>query len=125
MSFVYSKGSHEGFSESLCISVPLLKVVFNSAKSEDPDEMQHHAAFHLDLQHLPMYPLRGFKYTEGSSFGIIDCISNMLKASMRAKTIMWLSNSRSYRATISKGPCQLHRLALLQLCFLWLVLGRK
>ena len=35
------------------------------ANSEDPDEMQHHAAFHLGLQCLPKYTFWGFQYTRG------------------------------------------------------------
>ena len=42
-----------------------LKVVLILAKSADPDEMQHNAAFHLGLHCLPNYPFRGFQYTKG------------------------------------------------------------
>ena len=42
-----------------------LKIVFILANSEDPDEMQHSAAFHLGLQCLPKNPFGGFQYTEG------------------------------------------------------------
>ena len=35
------------------------------ANSEDPDEMQHCAAFHLGLQCLQEYPFRGFQYAKG------------------------------------------------------------
>ena len=42
-----------------------LKVVKILANSADPDEMQHHAAFHLGLHCLPKYPFRGFQYTKG------------------------------------------------------------
>ena len=42
-----------------------LKFVVISAKSADPDEMQHYAAFHLSLHCLPKYPLRNFQYTKG------------------------------------------------------------
>ena len=34
------------------------------ANSADPDEMQHHAAFHLGPQCWPKYPLRGFQNTK-------------------------------------------------------------
>ena len=37
-----------------------LKVVASLATSFDPDKMQHHAAFHLDLYCLPKYPFMGF-----------------------------------------------------------------
>ena len=42
-----------------------LKVALILANNEDPNEMQHYAAFHLVLQCLPEYPFRGFQYTEG------------------------------------------------------------
>ena len=35
------------------------------ANSADPDEMQHHAAFHQGLHCLIKYPIRGFQYTKG------------------------------------------------------------
>ena len=37
-----------------------MKVVLIIANREDPDEMQHYAAFHLGLHCLPKYPFRGF-----------------------------------------------------------------
>ena len=40
-----------------------LKVVLILANSADPDEMQHHAAFHLDRYCLPKDPFRGFSLT--------------------------------------------------------------
>ena len=42
-----------------------LKVVLILAYSVDPDEMQHHAAFHLGLHYLPKNPFRGFQCTKG------------------------------------------------------------
>ena len=39
-------------------------VVLILANSADPDEMQHHAAFHLCLYCFPKYPFRGFQYTK-------------------------------------------------------------
>ena len=42
-----------------------LKVFFIFANSADPDEMQHHAAFHLSLHCLPEYPFKGYQYTRG------------------------------------------------------------
>ena len=41
-----------------------LKIVLTSAKSVDPDEMQHYAAFHLGLYCLPKYSLRGFAHIQ-------------------------------------------------------------
>ena len=37
---------------------------FASVNSADPDEMLHHAAFHLALYCLPKYPFRGFQYSK-------------------------------------------------------------
>ena len=42
-----------------------LKTVLTSAKSADPDEMQHYAAFHLGLHCLSKYPFRGFWNSKG------------------------------------------------------------
>ena len=42
-----------------------LKVVLIIENSEDPNEMQHNAAFHLDLHCLPKYLFRGFQYIKG------------------------------------------------------------
>ena len=42
-----------------------LKVVLMLANSANPDEMQHHAAFHLGLHCLPVLPFRGFQFTKG------------------------------------------------------------
>ena len=42
-----------------------LKTVLTSAKSADPDEMQHYAAFHLGLHCLPKYPIMGFPVYKG------------------------------------------------------------
>ena len=39
-------GSQDDFSKLWCISVPKGCYIANSA---DPDEMQHHSAFHLGL----------------------------------------------------------------------------
>ena len=36
-----------------------LKIVLTSAKSVDPSDMPHHAAFHLGLHCFPKYPLKG------------------------------------------------------------------
>ena len=42
-----------------------LKIALTSAKSVDPDEMQHYAAFHLGLHCLQKYWFRGFQNTKG------------------------------------------------------------
>ena len=42
-----------------------LKVVLMLANSEDTDEMQLYAAFHLGLHFIPKYPFRGFQKTKG------------------------------------------------------------
>ena len=42
-----------------------LKVVLILANNVGPDEMQHHAAFHLGLHCLPKYPFRGLQNTKG------------------------------------------------------------
>ena len=41
-----------------------LMIVLTSAKSVDPDEMWHYAAFYLGLHCLQKYPFRGFQYTK-------------------------------------------------------------
>ena len=56
---VYPKGSKEEFSKLCLLS---LKNVLILANSEDQDEMQHYAAFHLGLHCLQKYPFRGFQY---------------------------------------------------------------
>ena len=42
-----------------------LKIVLTSAKSVDPDEMPHIAAFHLGLHFLQKYPFKCFQNTKG------------------------------------------------------------
>ena len=42
-----------------------LKIIFVLAKSVDPDEMPHYAAFHLGLHCLPKYAFRSHWYTKG------------------------------------------------------------
>ena len=39
-------------------------IAFILANGAGPDEMLHFAAFHLGLQCLPKYSLRGFQYTK-------------------------------------------------------------
>ena len=41
-----------------------LKYDFNLANSEDADEIQHYAAFHLGLHCLPKWVM-GYQYTKG------------------------------------------------------------
>ena len=59
---LYFKGSHVVISKLRCISMKVFLILANSA---DPDEMQHHAAFHQGLHCLTKYPIRGFQYTKG------------------------------------------------------------
>ena len=42
-----------------------MKIFFTFTNSVDPDEMQHDAAFHLDLHCLQKYLFRGFPNTKG------------------------------------------------------------
>ena len=42
-----------------------LKIVFAFTNSVGPDEMQHHAAFHLGFHCLQKYPLKGFPNING------------------------------------------------------------
>ena len=60
---MYFKGAHVEFSKLLYISVP--EGCFILVNSAYPDEMQHHAVFHLGLHCLPKYPFQGFQYTKG------------------------------------------------------------
>ena len=62
-SIVYIEGSQFIISKRYCICS--LKIDFVLANSADPDEMPHHAAFHLGLRCLPKYPFRGFRSTKG------------------------------------------------------------
>ena len=41
-----------------------LKIFFTFTNCEDPDEMQHYAAFHLGLHCLQKYSFRGFPNTK-------------------------------------------------------------
>ena len=41
-----------------------MKIVLMLANSEDPDEMQQYAAFHLDLHCLPKVPVEEFPVFE-------------------------------------------------------------
>ena len=43
-----------------------LKIFFTFTNSEDPDEMQHYAAFHLGLHCLQKFLFRGFP-TQGNT----------------------------------------------------------
>ena len=42
-----------------------LNIVLILANSEDPNEMQHYAAFHWSLHCLQKYMFRGFQYIKG------------------------------------------------------------
>ena len=60
---VHIKGCRVIIFKKYCIL--LSEDLFTFTNSVDPDEMQHYAAFHLDLHCLPKYPFRGFQYTKG------------------------------------------------------------
>ena len=50
-----------------------LKILFTFLNSVDPDEMQHIAAFHLNLHCLQKYSFRGFpEYKRLTVFKLID-----------------------------------------------------
>ena len=58
-----------------------LKIFFAFANGEDPDEMQHNAAFHLGLHRLQKYSIMGFPNTlkvkivkEKASLSILSCV---------------------------------------------------
>ena len=59
---IYFKGSQIGIPNYDVFKS--LKIVYNSAKNVDCDEM-HHTAFHLAFHCLPKYPFRGFQYEMG------------------------------------------------------------
>ena len=42
-----------------------IEIGYNLSNSADPDEMRHHAAFHLGLRCLPKYPFRCFHVNKG------------------------------------------------------------
>ena len=58
LSIIYIEGSQVIF----CF---YLNIDFVLANSADPDEMSHHAAFHLDFHCLPKYPFWGFWSSKG------------------------------------------------------------
>ena len=62
LSLIYFKGSQFGIFRIMMYFDIFCACLTNIV---DPDEMQHHAAFHLALilHCLPKYPLRGFQYT--------------------------------------------------------------
>ena len=57
LSILHFKGSWVEVSKQRCISVP--EGYLYLTNSVDPDEMQHDAAFHLNLHCLPKYPFSG------------------------------------------------------------------
>ena len=57
LSIIYLKGSQVAKFPNSGIFLSL-KIVLTSAKSADPDEMQHYAVFHLSLHCLPKYTFR-------------------------------------------------------------------
>ena len=56
------------FPKKNCIS---LKTSLVSAKSEDPDEMLHYAAFHRSLHCLPKYSFWSQQYIKGSESSVL------------------------------------------------------
>ena len=42
-----------------------LNIIFNFTNSVDPDEMQHHAAFHMGFLCLQKYRFGGYRNTKG------------------------------------------------------------
>ena len=56
-----------------------MKIVLFLANSADPDEMQHHAAFHLGLPCLPKYPFRGFQCTKGEGTECFEITYHILQ----------------------------------------------
>ena len=62
-SIIYTEGSQAIVSRKYYISFSEDR--FALAKSVDPVEMPHYAAFHLGLHSLPKYPFRGFCSTKG------------------------------------------------------------
>ena len=59
---MYLKGSQNLLKNNVFLSLKVVLILINSA---DPDEMQHHAAFHLGPHCLSKYPFRGFQHTKG------------------------------------------------------------
>ena len=49
-----------------------MNVVLLKANSAEPDEMQHDAALHPGLHCLPKHLFRGFQYTKGLEWQIIQ-----------------------------------------------------
>ena len=58
-----SRGVSYNFKENIVFF--RLKNLFTITNSEDPDEMHHYAAFHLELHCLEKYLFRGFQYIKG------------------------------------------------------------
>ena len=56
LSIKYFRGYSSEFPNYYVLKIP--KIGLTSAKSVDPDEMQHYAAFHLGLHCLPKNPFR-------------------------------------------------------------------
>ena len=63
-----------------------------SAKSVDPDEMQHYAAFHLGLHCLPKYPFWGFPVYNGLRNELIFfCFNTQPRNSYRESGTIYIS----------------------------------
>ena len=53
-----------------------MKICFSLANSADPDEMLHHAAFHLGLHGLPKYLFAGIQNEkEERSGSVVECLT--------------------------------------------------
>ena len=63
LSIVCLKGNRKsGVYYDACLTLNVVLILTNI---EDPDEMQHYAAFHLGLHRLPKYTFIGSPYTMG------------------------------------------------------------
>ena len=65
-----------------------LKAALILANSAGPDEMQHHAAFHLGLHCLPKYPFRGIQrvnkvdLSKDDKSSVLPCLLKYMKTSL-------------------------------------------
>ena len=55
-----------------------LKIYLPLANSADPNEMPHHAAFHLVHHFLLKYPFRGFRYSKGHNDTALENSVNLI-----------------------------------------------
>ena len=64
LSIIYLKGSQVGILPIMMYFCPWA-CFYLVTNSENLDEMQHYAAFHLGLHSLSKYPFMGFQNTKG------------------------------------------------------------